>query len=183
MSKLVTISLSCLTTLVIISVAKQRKQSSLQIYDKSALKILLDAYKTDGVRGVYRGFGSTIFREIPFSLIQFPLWEYFKECWTPTTGLELTPYYVALCGAFSGGIAAGVTTPLDVIKTRIMLAEQKHSKNITISSVLKSVYRDQGFRGLFAGVVPRVTWITLGGAVFFGFYDFATRLALKDKNT
>ena len=25
--------------------------------------------------------------------------------------------------------------------------------------------------GLFAGVVPRVTWISLGGAVFFGVYE------------
>lgn len=29
---------------------------------------------------------------------------------------------------------------------------------------------------LFAGFVPRVLWITLGGAFFFGFYDLTTRL-------
>lgn len=32
------------------------------------------------------------------------------------------------------------------------------------------------FFSLFAGVVPRVLWITLGGAFFFGFYDLTTRL-------
>lgn len=162
-----------------VEIAKQRKQSSIQVYDKSGVRILLDAYKAEGIRGIYRGFGSTIFREIPFSLIQFPMWEYFKENWQPVTGLELTPYYVALCGAVSGGVAAGLTTPLDVIKTRIMLAEQKLARNISITSVLKSVYREQGIRGLFAGFVPRVLWITLGGAVFFGFYDFTTRLVLS----
>lgn len=92
------------------------------------------------------------------------------------TGYQLTPYYVALCGALSGGIAAGLTTPLDVIKTRIMLAEQKFNQSITISTVFQSIYREYGLRGLFAGFVPRVMWITMGGGVFFGFYDFTTRL-------
>jgi len=29
---------------------------------------------------------------------------------------------------------------------------------------------------LFAGIVPRVLWITLGGAIFFGFYDLTSNL-------
>ncbi len=31
-----------------------------------------------GLTGMYRGYLSTVVREIPFSLIQFPLWEYLK---------------------------------------------------------------------------------------------------------
>ena len=31
-----------------------------------------------GVRGLYRGYFTTISREIPFSFIQYPVWEYFK---------------------------------------------------------------------------------------------------------
>lgn len=106
-----------------------------------------------------------------------------KANWEPVTGLPSTPYSVALCGAIAGGIAAGITTPLDVTKTRIMLAEQKLAKSISISSVLRSVYREQGVRGLFSGFVPRVLWITLGGAVFFGFYDMTTRLITKDPSS
>lgn len=165
-----------------VEIAKQRRQSALQIYNKSAFGILSDAYRAEGIRGIYRGFGSTIFREIPFSFIQFPLWEYFKEQWEPVTGRPLAPQYVALCGAIAGGIAAGLTTPLDVIKTRVMLAEQKVGGGaITIGSVVTQVYTEQGWRGLFSGFAPRVLWITLGGAVFFGFYDLTTRsILVKD---
>lgn len=48
---------------------------------------------------------------------------------------------------FLGGIAAAVTTPLDVAKTRIMLAERNQSSRLTITSVLRSVYKDRGFTG------------------------------------
>lgn len=91
----------------------------------------------------------------------------------------MTPVSVAICGAISGGIAAGLTTPLDVIKTRIMLAETG-TKNNTMLKLIKSIHREKGIKGFFAGFVPRVMWITLGGAIFFGFYDLTTRLLQRD---
>lgn len=52
--------------------------------------------------GIYRGFGSTILREIPFSFIQFPLWEYFKVLYVEMSGNPLNPLKVSLCGALAG---------------------------------------------------------------------------------
>lgn len=157
-----------------VEIAKQRRQALLVKKETSSFQVLYQAFKQDGVRkGIYRGFGVTIMREVPFSFIQFPLWEYLKTQWEPFTGLPLNPVYVAMCGAVSGAVAAGLTTPLDVLKTRIMLAEAG-TKNKSIPRILKSIYRDHGIRGLFAGFLPRVMWITIGGAVFFGFYDLTT---------
>ncbi|XP_017480203.1 PREDICTED: S-adenosylmethionine mitochondrial carrier protein homolog [Rhagoletis zephyria] len=169
--------LACLIR-VPVEIAKQRRQTLGNTQKTTALQILWRAYKLEGLRrGLYRGFSTTVMREIPFSLIQFPMWEYFKLHWTATTGMDSTPFTVALCGAMAGGIAAGLTTPLDVAKTRIMLAEQgTATRKLNPRTVLAAVYRERGFAGLFAGFAPRVLWITLGGAFFFGFYDLTLRL-------
>lgn len=106
------------------------------------------AYKADGLlRGIYRGFGSTLLREIPFSFIQFPIWEYLKANWVVNTNLPLTPVSVAICGAIAGGIAAAITTPLDVAKTRIMLAEKYEGQRHNVHHVLRTIYREKGIKG------------------------------------
>lgn len=90
-----------------VEIAKQRRQvQSSQLRNRSAISILTYAYQTEGIRrGLYRGFGATIMREIPFSFIQYPLWEYLKLHWTQFTGLPLTFVSVAVCGALAGGVA------------------------------------------------------------------------------
>lgn len=90
-----------------VEIAKQNRQvQSSQYKHITATKILAQAYQMDGIfRGLYRGFGATILREIPFSFVQYPLWEYFKSNWTQTTHLPLNFLSVAVCGAIAGGIA------------------------------------------------------------------------------
>ncbi|XP_023347300.1 S-adenosylmethionine mitochondrial carrier protein, partial [Eurytemora carolleeae] len=127
------------------------------------------------ILNLFGGFHKTFnfnFREIPFSLIQFPLWEFLKKSVESKTGREPSPLESSLCGAASGGFAAALTTPLDVAKTRIMLAPAGSKEaSLGIVSTLQLVKQQKGVNGLFAGLVPRVSWISIGGAVFFGVYE------------
>ncbi|KAJ8683427.1 hypothetical protein QAD02_019219 [Eretmocerus hayati] len=143
-----------------VEVVKQRKQALLNDTEKLKLRTL------------FRGYGSTVLRDLPFGLVQMPLWEYFKQCWSAKMNRDCTPFEGASCGAASVTVSAAITTPLDVAKTRIMLsATSADKKEVRISSMLREVYRENGFRGLFAGFTPRVCGFTLGGFVFFGIYE------------
>src|SRR5947207_13401926 len=91
----------------------------------SAFKEILAARHESVFRGLYRGFGITIMREIPFTMIQFPLYEAMKRWQARSVEKpKANAFEAAVCGCISGGFAAGVTTPLDVLKTRIMLAKE-----------------------------------------------------------
>ncbi|XP_022085246.1 S-adenosylmethionine mitochondrial carrier protein-like isoform X1 [Acanthaster planci] len=159
-----------------VEVVKQRAQASRH----ASTSILRSVLREEGVRGLYRGYLSTVMREIPFSIIQFPLWEILKVRWGQWQGRPVDAWQSSICGAVAGGISAGVTTPLDVAKTRIILAakDSKEAKG-NIPGVLKDIMRTRGVRGLFAGVVPRVLWISIGGAIFLGVYEKAKISLLK----
>ena len=77
-----------------------------------------------------------------------------------------------MLGSVAGAVAAAVTTPLDVLKTRMMLAREKQP----MVSMLRSIMRESGPRAFFAGLGPRVGWISVGGAIFLGSYQWASNL-------
>ncbi|TPX48043.1 hypothetical protein SeLEV6574_g02275 [Synchytrium endobioticum] len=150
-------------------VIKQRMQTGQYTSVPDAVKSIL---ATQGILGFYRGWSSTVFREIPFTCIQFPLYEYLKASYPSFFSHHPNHWEVALCASVAGGIAAACTTPLDVLKTRIMLStRQGHSP--TIGSTFLKIVKDEGWPRLFSGVVPRVLWISLGGSIFLGVYEVA----------
>lgn len=159
-------------------VVKQRTQTK---QNETSVATLRRIMTQEGIRGLYRGFAGTLAREIPFVSIQFPLWEYLKVLAVKERGasqphavntkeLQATPSEAAICGAAAGGIAAACTTPMDVIKTRLMLANERRGWLATGAKVL----REEGLSAFSKGIVPRVGWISIGGFIFLGGYSAAT---------
>merc|ERR1712039_1013448 len=123
--------------------------------------------KGEGMKGFYTGYGSTICRGIPFSLIQFPLWEYLKRELERLRGQPASPWDAACCGSVAGSVSGILTTPLDVAKTRVMLGQGRGGTLQTI----RHVYEAGGIGELFSGVAPRTCFIGAGGFVFFLAYE------------
>jgi len=160
-------------------VTKQRAQAFSHLNSRTAL---LHTIQTEGVRGLYRGYSTNALRDAPYSLIQFPLWEtiktiYAKHCkQTKQSGsnfnTELTGMESGMCGGIAGGISAFITNPLDVAKTRIMLAEQGSPiAKMNPLQILAHISKAEGILGLLSGVTMRVAWTMCGGFLFIGVYD------------
>ncbi|CAM9964937.1 unnamed protein product [Choristocarpus tenellus] len=149
-------------------VVKQRVQAGVDTTGRAALSSIL---KTQGPRGLYTGWGALALRDLPFDIIEFPLYEWFKSEWAKAKGDKLAPWQGSLCGSVAGGISAGLTTPLDVVKTRLMTANPGQYKGV--GNCLQVILQEEGTGALFAGAVPRMTSIAFGGAIFFGAYETA----------
>lgn len=203
-------------------VVKQRMQAGMAGYETSSFVTAVHAtLRREGLSGFYTGFGITLMREIPFSLIQFPLYEYTKSVISRYRygGKDVGAAEAAVCGSISGAIAAAATTPLDVIKTRLMLGHDingkpyygaydtfvrvlqegrermiESSKITPTTSASASATASAAeaaskvmvakppllgaYSIFFSGVGPRVTWISIGGFVFFGAYEQAKHMLL-----
>lgn len=148
----------------------------------SSLTAILNQRATIGLTGIwrelYRGWGITVLREVPFTIIQFPIWESLKRYGRRRQHLDIRRgedvgvVESALYGSVAGAVAAGITTPLDVLKTRVMLSSQRTG----LGEIVVSILRQHGVRPFFAGIGPRIAWISVGGAVFLGSYQWAVNM-------
>lgn len=76
--------------------------------------------RTEGISALFYGYKATIFRDLPFSALQFTFYEQEQRlakrwCGNKEIGLPLEIF----TGMSAGGAAGVITCPLDVVKTRI----------------------------------------------------------------
>lgn len=134
---------------------------------------------------LYQGYAGNVARDVPFRVLQLSTYEALKSAWlkNPTATTETTPdgalldnessraaELTSLQAAFFGGVAgmtsAGMTTPLDVVKT-ILMTQSNPETNVSWWQGMRGVYEHSGVAGLFTGIVPRVESISLMSALFF----------------
>jgi hypothetical protein len=71
-------------------------------------------YRAEGLAAFYVSYPTTITMTVPFTAVQFSAYEFLKGVLNPDGGYSPMTHVTA--GGIAGGIAAAVTTPLDVAK-------------------------------------------------------------------
>lgn len=87
---------------------------------RSAIDSARTIVKTEGVAALFHGYRATLYRDLPFSALQFAFYEKERELakwWVGSKDIGL-PLEI-LTGMTAGGMAGTITCPLDVVKTRI----------------------------------------------------------------
>lgn len=76
-------------------------------------------------------------------------------------------YFAA--GGTSAAFSHGITTPLDVVKTRMQLNPTKYNGDMIAAT--KDIIRTEGVKMLAQGLAPTVIGYGIEGALKFGFYE------------
>ncbi|KAJ3132650.1 hypothetical protein HK101_004579, partial [Irineochytrium annulatum] len=88
---------------------------------KGSVDAFWSIYRKRGIRGLYYGWGATLIRDVPFTAIQFSLYENLKTFmlhrYCEGDESQVTYVHDMISGGVAGTIAGGITTPLDVCKT------------------------------------------------------------------
>ncbi|XP_004588577.2 mitochondrial glutamate carrier 2 [Ochotona princeps] len=85
----------------------------------SATRIARELLRTQGLAGLYRGLGATLLRDVPFSIIYFPLFANLNSLGFDELAGKASFAHSFVSGCVAGSVAAVTVTPLDVLKTRI----------------------------------------------------------------
>lgn len=121
----------------------------------SGWQIARHVLQTEGVRGMWRGLGPTIAVHTPASAVWWLAYETGKGWIGDALGRKADDSVLvqSIAGAGAGATAAAITTPMDVLKTRVQCSPL--SKPVHAHFV--DVVRDSGgLSGLFRGFLPRV---------------------------
>ncbi|XP_045884412.1 solute carrier family 25 member 55a isoform X2 [Micropterus dolomieu] len=104
----------------------------------SATQIAKELLYTQGIKGLYKGLGATLMRDVPFSVVYFPLFANLNSLGKPRPE-ESSPFYWAFfSGCVAGSTAAVAVNPCDVVKTRLQ-SLNKGSNEETYNGVMDCV--------------------------------------------
>ena len=169
---------------------------------------LKETLRKEGVRGLYRGFGASVMTLVPSSALWWGAYgTYQRAIWAAvpsrmggeyaTSGeseksekshpprrvpAESTVIGVQILSGVCAGMTSGfLTTPLDIVKTRLqVLSGQPGGEAHTFGGTARALYAEHGAAGFLRGVRPRMTSVSIWGTTMVTAYEFLKRLASVD---
>ncbi|XP_002741139.1 mitochondrial substrate carrier family protein ucpB-like [Saccoglossus kowalevskii] len=134
-----------------------------------------DIARHEGLRGLYRGAGPTINRAAILTATQVPSYDHSKHFILNTGLMKEGPVLHIVSSVFAGFMAAVTTSPVDVIKTRIMsqqikgIAKGEHRYRNSLDCFIKTL-QSEGLFGFYKGFIPN--WIRIGPHTIISFFLF-----------
>ena len=129
-----------------------------------------------GPRGLFTGYIPTLLEDVPDMAVKFAAYETLRtmhRSFTKKSKDESSTGADIMMGLIAGSVAAAATTPLDVVKTRMMC---NASSRPSFGGAIMGVWRDAPpgagrVRTFFTGVRPRAISNGINSAIFFCFYE------------
>ena len=149
----------------------------------------LDMKRNGTFRALFKGLEITLWRDVPFSAIYWGSYEFCKKnLWMKNDNSKSTAIHFVnsfFGGSISGTIAAILTHPFDVGKTRwqiSMLSDNTSSSTRghaqsqkNMFKFLSSIAKKEGTRALYTGLTARVVKIAPSCAIMISSYEISKK--------
>lgn len=129
---------------------------------------MVDIYRQDGIRGLYRGFVPGIFG-VSHGAIQFMVYEELKK-WHATRNDNVktdTLSYIAMA-ATSKCAATVVTYPYQVLRSRM---QANHDLRLRVTALIADIASREGAHGFYRGMLVNIIRVLPGTCLTFASYE------------
>lgn len=167
----------------------QTQDASTQITKETRYKGIFDAFRRipaeQGMASLWRGNLANVIRYFPTQALNFAFKDKYKKLFVRHN--PKTDFWKFFAGNLASGGAAGATSllfvyPLDFARTRLAadVGSGKARQFTGLSNCITTVYKQSGLKGLYGGFGVSVGGIIVYRAAFFGGFDTAKGIFLKD---
>lgn len=167
----------------------QTQDASTQIAQDKRYKGILDVFRRipaeQGVASLWRGNMANIIRYFPTQALNFAFKDKYKKIFVRHD--PKSDFWKFFAGNLASGGAAGATSlafvyPLDFARTRLGADVGKQgSRQFTgLGNCISTIYKKDGLKGLYGGFGVSVGGIIVYRAAFFGGFDTAKGIFIKD---
>ena len=161
-------------------VIKQRMQVHESQF-RSVFTAMRVIYRTEGLSAFYISYPTTLTMSVPFTAVQFTVYEQIKKMLNPSN--QYSPVTHMIAGGLAGGVAAGATTPLDVAKTVLQTRGTSTDPEIRrvagMGDAFRIIFKRDGLKGFTRGLAPRVLAHMPSNALCWLSYEFF-KVAIRD---
>ncbi|THC95130.1 hypothetical protein EYZ11_005373 [Aspergillus tanneri] len=144
----------------------------------SAATIASDALMNpfdEGLQAFYVSYPTTLCMTVPFTATQFVAYESISKVINPSQDYD--PFTHCISGGLAGAVAAGITTPLDVVKTLLQTRGLAQNEEIRSAKGLFNaaaiIKRQFGWSGFLRGARPRIISTMPSTAICWTSYEMA----------
>eukprot|EP00743_Colponemidia_sp_Colp-15_P006457 GILK01006949.1.p1 GENE.GILK01006949.1~~GILK01006949.1.p1 ORF type:complete len:382 (+),score=55.16 GILK01006949.1:1-1146(+) len=158
-----------------IELVRTRMQAQQRSSNGSLYRAFQHIVNEEGIKSLWKGLGPTLLRDVPFSAVYWMSYETVKQQylnWNPNRTVWSTFHSSLVAGALSGSLAAVVTAPFDLVKTRQQIdASRISSEPLTTVSILRKVIREEGWGALGRGLTARIAKVAPACAIMVSSYE------------
>jgi solute carrier family 25 phosphate transporter 23/24/25/41 len=140
---------------------------------------------TRGWSGLYSGVWPTVFGCIPYSGVQFLVYDALQRSYIKRYNNNHKASFgvTFLCGLVSSSVGMTVSYPLMVVRTRLQVQGMCRNQPLLYSGVsdcFQKIWRQDGARGLMKGVVPNLLKAAPAAAVNLAMYEQTKNFLLQN---
>lgn len=139
---------------------------------------LAQIYRQEGMRGLYRGFVPGLFG-VSHGVLQFMSYEEMKKYYNRYRGAPHDARFSTLeyltFAALSKSFAAFTTYPYQVMRTRL---QDQHRQYRGLGEVVSSLWKYEGVRGFYKGLVPSLIRVIPATMITFVTYENVSHFLL-----
>nr|KAJ3418674.1 hypothetical protein HK105_007993 [Polyrhizophydium stewartii] len=138
----------------LVKIRLQNQDASATPLYRGPIDCIQKIFRTQGIRGLYRGLGTTLIRETPSYGAYFASFEIMSRMLLPKDADPNEPTAsMLLAGGMAGVVGWLSTYPIDVIKTRLQsIEEDRKPRYRNLINAYRIIAREEGHRVFFSGL-------------------------------